>query len=187
MPPMRACRQSYTVEAPARSTLPSHGPTGPSAIVDGGDDRGGDDRLTPGSLTSRRQVSFVRQRSTIVASSLDPTLEVVELVQQLAEDGRAKVRQVATGDDGRCLCRKAPGILRQHDPIFGKQTARMVDRGRPLADQAVAGTMKRLQGPAGPSTSPARSASLDASPPRRSPPRRPHVLRALTKGFTNED
>ena len=40
-----------------------------SAFVDGSDNRRSDDRTDAGSLASRRQVAFVRQRRTIVASS----------------------------------------------------------------------------------------------------------------------
>src|ERR1700674_2003492 len=84
-----------------------------SAIVDGGDDRGGNDRTDtrqlrepPASLIRAAKANHRR------VELLDPTIEVVQLVQQLAEDRASQVRQLCIGDSRRCLLRKAPRALR---------------------------------------------------------------------------
>src|SRR5271170_2254553 len=99
-----------------------------SAIVDGGDDRSGNDRADAGQLREP-PTSLIRaaEGNHRRVELLNPTIEIVQLIQELAEDHPRQVRQVGTGNGSWRLGSKTPRALRQHDPIFGKQTARMVD------------------------------------------------------------
>src|ERR1700681_556394 len=94
-----------------------------SAVVDGSDDCRGDDRADARQL-GEPPATLIRaaEANNRRVELLNPTIEVVQLVQELAEDRSRQVREVATGDGGRCLRGKAPRTLWQHDPIFGEQT-----------------------------------------------------------------
>src|SRR4051794_5682016 len=114
-----------------------------SAIVDGRDDRRGDDWTDARQLgkppTSRIRAAYGYHCRVKL---LNPTIELVELVQELAEDCSCQVRQIGIGDGGRCLRCEAPRALRQHDPMFGKEASRMVEQSGALAAQPIPCTMQ---------------------------------------------
>src|SRR6516164_8797277 len=117
-----------------------------TAIVDAADDRSGNDRPHPRQLCEPpTSLVCAAKGDDHRVELLDPAIQVVQLVHELAEDCSCQVRQVGTGDGSRRLRHKAPWTLRQHDPVFGEEAAGMIDQSRSLADQPVAGTMKRLQ------------------------------------------
>src|SRR6202158_1629053 len=107
----------------ARGILPGHPPDPRShlaprgklsAVVNGSDDRRGDDRADARQLGEppARLIRAAEANNRRV-ELLNPTIEVVQLVQQFAEDRSRQVREGGTGDGGRRLRGRAPRGLWQ--------------------------------------------------------------------------
>ena len=99
LPPVVYCRGTSPIQA-AISRPERNWPT----LIDGSDDCSGHDRPNPRQLgeppTGLVRAAEAHHRRVEL---LDPAVEVVELVQQFAEDRSRQVRQLGIGDGGGSL------------------------------------------------------------------------------------
>ena len=130
---------------------------------------------TPGSLASRRQAASSRQIARHASRpACRGAVDVTSWSRSSAKSRPGKFRQARPrrsppGPAGG----KAPGPCGSTMPYSASSPRAVVDQRGALHDQPLAHAMQAIAGPAGQSTSPARSASSGAWPLRKSPRRRP--------------
>jgi hypothetical protein len=115
-------------------------------ISDCGDQCCGHDRSNP-RHPHKAAARFVLAAdcSKVCIDLANPTIYVIELIDQVEEELAGKLRKCSTVYRLADQSGEPRRALRQHDPILGEQTSRVVYQRGSIVHQAIADTMQRLQ------------------------------------------